>query len=186
MQKNQMTATRITMNAVMIGVYIALSYAAIPVGGGLKITFEHFPVVLSAVLFGPVDAILVGGIGELINQLFTFGLTPTTALWILPIVFRGLILGLGAKLLKKQMSSFAICKKQVPIVFLLVCVISGILSSGLNTLALYVDSKMFGYYTYAMVFGALLMRIFLSCITSVIIGIGTKAVLHALHRAHLS
>lgn len=185
MQKKQMTTERIVMNAVMIGVYIALSYFAIQIGG-LKITFEHFPVVLCAVLFGPVDAMLVGGIGELINQLFTFGLTPTTALWILPIVVRGLVLGLCSKLFKREMGHSAILEKQVPVMFVIVCVISGVLSSCINTVAFYVDSKMFGYYSYALVFGALFMRIVLSCITSVIISISVKAVLHALHKAHLA
>lgn len=179
-----MKTKRIVMNAVMVGVYIALSLVAIPIGG-LKITFEHFPVILSAVIFGPVDAMLVGGIGELLNQLFSFGLTPTTALWILPIVFRGLVVGLCAKLFKKQMSFTAICEKQVPVVFALVCVISGIFSSCLNTFALYVDSKMFGYYTYALVFGALLVRILLSVLTSIIISFAIKAVLHALSKEHL-
>jgi len=106
-------------------------------------------------------------------------------LWILPIVFRGLVLGLCAKLFKKQMSFTAICEKGVPVVFLVVCVISGVFSSCLNTLALYVDSKMFGYYTYAMVFGSLLVRILLSVITSVIISFVIKVVLHALSKEHL-
>lgn len=184
MQENQKKTRRIVMNAVMIGVYIALTFLTISMGG-LKITFEHFPVVLSAVVFGPVDAMLVGGIGELLNQLFTFGLTPTTALWILPIVFRGAALGLCARLLKKQMSASVICAKPVPVVFLIICVISGIFSSCLNTVAFYVDSKMFGYYSYALVFGAFLTRILLSAITSVIIVIGTKAVLYALNKEHL-
>ena len=184
MQENQKRTRRIVMNAVMIGVYIALSYLAIQIGGW-KITFEHFPVILSAVIFGPVDAMLVGGIGELLNQLFTFGLTPTTALWILPIVFRGFVLGLCARLFKKQMGAPAICTKLLPSVFLIVCVISGIFSSCLNTVAFYVDSKMFGYYSYALVFGALVGRILLSVITSIIIGLSTKAVLHALFKAHL-
>lgn len=184
MQENQMKTKRIVMNAVMVGVYIALSYVAIPMGG-LKITFEHFPVVLSAVVFGPVDAMLVGGIGELINQLFSFGLTPTTALWVLPIVFRGLVLGGCTRLCKKQMSASAICERRIPVVFLIVCVVSGIISSFLNTFAFYVDSKMFGYYTYALVFGSLFMRLLLSCITSVVISFATKAVLHALYKSRL-
>ena len=179
-----MDTKRIAMNAVMIGVYVVLSMLAIPIGG-FKITFEHFPVVLCAVIFGPVDAMLVGGIGELFNQLTTFGVTPTTVLWVLPIVFRGLILGLCVKIFKKQMDSVAIRGKKFPVVFLCVCVISGILSSFLNTFALYIDSKMFGYYTDALVFGSLSVRILLSSITSVIIGLTIKAVVHALYKSRL-
>lgn len=175
---------RIVTNAVLVTVYVALTFLVIPIGG-LKITFEHFPVVLCAVLFGPIDAMLVGGLGELINQLFTFGLTPTTALWVLPIAMRGVLLGLIVRLFRKQMDMNAIVEKKFPFAFLLACVITGVISSGLNTVALYVDSKLFGYYTYAMVFGALAVRIVLSIITSILIAYAIKPVLYALRKAHL-
>lgn len=176
-------ASRLAFNAVLIAVYVVLTFLVIPIGG-LKITFEHFPVILCAVLFGPVDAMLVGGVGELLNQLTSYGFTPTTLLWVLPIVFRGLSVGICAKLLKNQMSPLAIMKVKVPIVFYMVSVITGICSSCLNTYALYVDSKMFGYYNYAMVFGALLVRILLGVATSILIGVCIKTVLYALRKGN--
>ena len=182
--QNRTTVKRLAINAVMVAVYVALTWLVIPIGG-LKITFEHFPVVLCAVLFGPVDAMLVGGVGELINQLMTFGLTPTTVLWILPIIVRGFLVGVGAKVLKNEMNLSAIVSKKYPIVFMLVCVGSGIISSLLNTLALYVDSRMFGYYSFAMVFGALAVRILLSVLTSVVIGIAVKPIIIALRKSRL-
>lgn len=184
MQKNERRTRRIVTNAVMIGIYIALTYLTISMGG-LKITFEHFPVIISAILFGPGDAMLVGGIGELVNQLCSFGLTPTTLLWVLPIVIRGGIIGCCGKLLEKQMSVSKICEKRVPIVFTLVCILSGLISSCFNTIAFYVDSKMFGYYSYALVFGALLMRLVLSGISSILMCMMAKAVFHALRKGHL-
>ena len=184
MKKKQMTIMRMAVNAVLVAIYVVLTFLVIPIGG-LKVTFEHFPVVLCAVLFGPVDAMLVGGLGELINQLTSFGLTPTTVLWILPIVARGLLLGLCGTLLKKRLSLNAIIVKKIPLAFLSACIITGVVSSCLNTLALYVDSKMFGYYTYALVFGALFIRILLGVITSVLITFAIKSVLHALKKANL-
>lgn len=184
MQKKEKPIIRMTVNAVMVAVYYVLSLLVIQIGG-LKITFEHFPVVLSAVIFGPTDAMLVGGVGELINQLTSFGITPTTALWILPIVARGLFLGIGVKLLNKQMKPSAIIMQRFPLVFFVMCIVTGICSSCLNTLALYVDSKIFGYYTYALVFGSLFVRVLLGVITSVIIAVAIKSVLHALKKAQL-
>ena len=35
-------------------------------------------VILCAIVFGPVDAAIVGGVAELLNQMLTFGFTPTT------------------------------------------------------------------------------------------------------------
>ena len=101
MQKKK-TVVRLTINAMLIAIYIVLSLPIMTLNvGGLKFTFEHFPVVLCAVLFGPIDGIIVGTLGELVNQMTTFGITPTTALWILPIAFRGCFMGLGSVILKK-------------------------------------------------------------------------------------
>lgn len=133
----------------------------------------------------PYWPILVGGIGEFINQITSFGITPTTLLWILPIVFRGLIVGGSVKIFKEHMAIPMIASKKLPLLFFVVCVVSGIFSSCLNTVALYVDSKLYGYYSFAMVFGALAVRILLSIVTSIVIGIVTKPILHALQRAHL-
>ena len=185
MQKKQMTIKRLVLGAMLIAIYVVLSMPmlAVQVGGGLKFTFEHFPVILSAALFGPIDAILVGGLGELINQLTTFGLTPTTALWILPIVFRGAFLGVMRNIFPRQIGQSAIVQKSIPVLFIVTCIVSGIFSSLLNTLALYVDSKLFGYYTYAMVFGVLLIRIISSVITSILMGLAAKPVIVAVSRA---
>lgn len=174
--EKQMKTKRYALLAVMIAVYVVLSLLVIPLGG-LKLTFEHFPVVLCAVLYGPVDAMLVGGIGEFLNQVTAFGVTPTTALWVLPIVVRGLLMGLAGKRWRGS--------RTLPGTFFVVCVGSGICASLLNTFALYVDSKLFGYYTFALVFGVLAVRVLLSMLTSIVIGIATKPVLYALHRAHL-
>ena len=70
-------------------------------------------------------------------------------------------------------------------IFGFVCILSGVVSSLVNTVALYVDSKMFGYYSAALVFGALAMRLLLSVVTSVVIAIVIKPILHALRKAHL-
>ena len=182
--QNKTKIKRLAINAVLVAVYVALTWLVIPIGG-LKITFEHFPVVLCAVLFGPIDAMLVGGVGELINQMMTFGITPTTLLWILPIVVRGLVIGFGTKVMKNELSLTAIVNKKIPTTFMIVCVLSGIIASLLNTLALYVDSRMFGYYSFAMVFGALAVRILLSVLTSVVIGIAVKPIIIALRKSRL-
>ena len=185
MQKKK-TVVRLTINAMLIAIYIVLSLPIMTLNvGGLKFTFEHFPVVLCAVLFGPIDGIIVGTLGELVNQMTTFGITPTTALWILPIAFRGFFMGMGSVILKKHMQPSAIVQKKVPIMFFILCVVSGICSSCLNTLALYVDSKMFGYYSVALVWGAFSMRIIIGAITSILMVFIIKPILHALKRAHL-
>ena len=60
--RSRFTAKRLALNAAMVALYFALSMMAVPVGG-FKLTFEHLPIILCAVLFGPVDALNVGALG---------------------------------------------------------------------------------------------------------------------------
>ena len=184
-RKTLFAVKRMALNALMVAMYIVLStFLAINLGG-LKLTFEPLPVVMSAVLFGPVDAILVGFLGEFLNQMLTFGFTPTTLLWVAPIVVRGAIIGLVCSALKKK-NGFAYLKNmKKAALFMAVCIVAGIIHSLINTLALYVDSKMFGYYQYHMVFGVLAIRIITGVISSVIMTVITLPLVAALRRAKL-
>lgn len=175
---------RLALNAVMVALYFALSMLAVPMGG-LKLTFEHLPIIITALLFGPMDALLVGALGELINQMLTFGFTPTTILWMTPAMFRGLSMGLCARFLGKYVGLSAVIEKKLPVAFLVTCVISGLICSLLNTFTLYVDSKMFGYYSYAMVFGVLWVRLAASAVSSVLMSLAAKPVAVALRKARI-
>ena len=182
--RSRFTAKRLALNAAMVALYFALSMMAVPVGG-FKLTFEHLPVILCAVLFGPVDALIVGALGEFINQMLTFGFTPTTILWMAPAMIRGLSMGLGAKLAPRFLGLEALLEKKVPVAFWAMCIIAGLVCSLVNTFTLYVDSKMFGYYSYAMVFGVLIVRLVLSVVISGVLGYVALPVLSALRRAKL-
>lgn len=175
---------KLATNAMLAALYFALSMLAVPVGG-LKLTFEHLPVIIAAMLFGPVDALIVGALGELANQMLTYGFTATTLLWMTPAMFRGLSMGLCAKLLRGYMSLDAVIEKKLPLTFMVVCVISGLICSLLNTFTLYVDSKLFGYYSYAMVFGVLWIRLGASAVSSVLMAIVAKPVMAAMRKAKI-
>ena len=181
-KRNSINVSKITILALLSAVHVVLSMLVIQ-AGSYKLTFEHFPVVLSAILFGPWGGMIVGGLGEFVNQMLTYGMTPTTVLFISPFVVRGFLVGIFAKCFPKQVGKGAICEKQVPVFFIILCVASGIVSSCVNTIAIYVDSKMVGYYTFAYVFGALPLRLILSAITSVVIGIVIKPVIIALDKS---
>lgn len=174
---------RLVMNAVLIALYYVLGCWRIPIGNVLRISVAPFAVILCALAFGPVDGLIVGLLGEFLTQILgPYGLTPTTLLWCLGETVRGFSLGLVAVLVLKK--KFTTGAKQV-VAVLVACVATGILSSLCNTLVLYVDSKMFGYYTYAMVFGALLTRLALSVVTSGVLGYISIPVLSALRRAKM-
>ena len=184
MKKTRFPVRRIALNAVMVALYIGLSLFSIPLGG-LKITVEALPVIICAIAFGPVDAAIVGFLSEFLNQMLTYGFTPTTLLWVLPSVVRGLFVGLCVLGLTRNTGLDGLLRSRRSIVLLVVCVISGILVSCINTFTLYVDSKMYGYYSYAMVFGVFWVRIITGMISSAAMGAVTMPIVLALKRAKI-
>lgn len=175
---------RLILDAVLVALYVVLGFIKIPIGNMLRINFASFAVVICAVAFSPIDGLAVGFLGEFLSQILgPYGLTPTTLLWSLPEGVRGLLLGCAVLLLAKKGFTPDNTRNAKGIIWYLVaCVVAGLAGSLLNTLALYVDSKMFGYYNYYMVFGVLLVRLGISVVMSVLFGYITLPVVSALRR----
>lgn len=184
MKKNRFSVKRIALNAVMVALYIGLSFFSVIIGG-VKVTIEDLPVVICAVVFGPVDAMAVGFLGELLNQMLTYGFTPTTLLWILPAVVRGLFIGLCLLPLKRRWTTDELFRGKRSVLLFAICAISGILASIVNTFAYYVDSTMFGYYSYALVFGVFWIRIITGIAASALMAAVTIPITLALKRTKL-
>jgi hypothetical protein len=115
----------------------------------------------------------------------SYGFTATTMLWVLGPAVRGLIIGLGVLLFKKQMSLETIVGSKKPYIYVIVNIVASAVTSSLNTLALYVDSKMFGYYEYHMVFGVLFTRIITGIFSSLIMAAIVIPVLVSLKKTKL-
>ena len=145
----------------LIAVYIVLSILTPVKVVNFKFTFEAFPILVAALLSGPVDGLIVGAVGSFIYQLLFsgYGITPTTILWVLPHAASGLIVGLLSK-----SKNFDLNRLQI----ILFCILSSLTVTSLNLLALYVDSRLYGYYSPALVFGNLLLKIFTGVILAVI------------------
>lgn len=147
--------------AMLIAIYSVLSILTPVKLGNFKFTFEAFPILVASLLLGPGSGLIVGGVGSFIYQLLFsgYGITATTVLWIIPHAISGLIVGLYAK--KKSFNlSF------IQTVF--ITSISAVCVTSLNVVALYIDSKVYGYYSYAMVFGNILFKIIVGIILAII------------------
>lgn len=184
LQKSRFTARRLVLDALLIALYVLLGFAKIPIGNMLRINLASFAVTVCAVAFSPVDGLIVGFMGEFLSQILgPYGMTPTTALWALPEAVRGLLLGVFMLIfVKKHLDATSLLKSKSVAWYLLACVVSGVIASLLNTFALYVDSKMFGYYNYYMVFGVLLVRLVLAVLMSGGFGYITLFIVSALKR----
>ncbi len=143
-----MKTRQLSMDAVLAAMCAVLGAVSLELGN-FKISFESLPVMIGALLFGPVDGFLIGGIGTLIYQLLRYGFSVTTLLWILPYALCGLLMGAYAK-----RKDFSLSNKQTALSVTLGCVLIFVL----NTFVMYVDSIVYQYYSAVYIFGSLPLR----------------------------
>lgn len=141
--------------------YIFSIFLTINPVGNIKFTLQSMPLFIGAAIFGPIAGALIGGVGMLLNQMLSsYGLTPTTILWILPYVVSGFFAGI-------IFEKYNIVRNKIYI-NLLIFIILNIIITFLNTIAFYIDFKMLGYYNYALVFGNLIYKIISGIILAII------------------
>ena len=157
----QNTKTRqLALNAVLAAMCAALGYLSLDFGN-LKITFESVPILIGALLFGGLDGAAIGAVGTLIYQLLRYGVSVTTLLWVLPYVVCGLIIGLYA-----QKRGFSLSTKQT----IIIVVIAELVVTTLNTGVMYIDSKIYGYYSAVYIFGSIAVRYAICVGKAIVIG----------------
>lgn len=145
MRKNVKQLSTNAMLAAMCAVLGAVSLDL----GNIKITLESIPVILGALLFGPADGAIIGFVGTFVYQVLRYGFSATTLLWMLPHVVCGFIVGLYAK---KKGFNLSVVQTIV------ITVIAGLVLTTLNTGVMYIDSKIYGYYSAVYIFGSMLIR----------------------------
>lgn len=185
MSKSKFTTKRLVIDALLIALFFVLSMLAVEIMG-VKITFVSLPTVVCAMLYGPVDACIVGLLGAFLEQMLKYGFTATTLLWILPAAIRGLIVGLGVVLFRKQMSTDAIASSKKPFVYYAVCIVAGLVTSCANTLVYYLDSVINYYYSYALIFGVFWTRLATGALSSFLTATVALPVVLALRKFHLT
>lgn len=186
-KKNQFSVKRLVLNGVLIALYVVLGYLRIQIGNSFRISIAPFAVILAALLFGGVDGLIVGFLGEFLTQVLgPYGLTQTTLLWCIGETVRGGTLGLCSSLfLKKWLNSASELTGKRATLLLICCALTGILASLGQTLALYVDSTLLGYYNYTMVFGIMVWRIVIYIVISALLGSLCLPIIMALRKAKL-
>jgi ECF transporter S component (folate family) len=162
---------RISMDAMLTAVYFVLSYFSISIGGGLEISLASFPIVLSALVFGPWDSSFIALLGEFLDQVLKYGITLTTVLWILPPMLRGLTIGFFASMLARKGRRL----EDNLLLYLAVSILGAILTSGGNTLVSYLDSLVYDY-PLVSVYVVAAMRFLLGLITAVIVALACRPV----------
>ena len=172
-----MKPKRLVTNAMLIAMYVVLSLVATINLGNMKFTLDSLPIIVGAALFGPVDGMLIGLLGSFTNQMLTYGFSVTTLMWIIPAGVRGLLIGLYAK-----HHNFNMSFKQTQFI----TISSALVVTALNTVALYIDSKIYGYYSVAVVFGGIIPRIIAGVIIAFVFGAILPQILKQIKRIVVS
>lgn len=156
---------RLVSDGMLIGVYVVLTYLSFSIGN-IKIGLGPLATILTALLYGPVDGLIVSILGELLNQFIKFGITLTTPIWIIAPAIRGLFIGLISYLYKRKDRDLMDNK----VMYFITLLIGALLTTLVNTLALYLDALIIGYpYTFVII--ELFSRIGVGLLSSIIIGI---------------
>ena len=160
--------------AMLIAVYVVLSLVGTLNLWWIRISVDSLPIILGALLYGPVGGLLVGLLGSLMNQLITYGLRATTVLWVIPAAARGLMIGAYAKKCHFELSSAKIVG---------VLCVTAVVVTALNTGAMYLDSVINGYYNYAYVFGGVITRVIAGVATALVMSFVAPPVVGMLDRS---
>ncbi|MBR0040442.1 MAG: folate family ECF transporter S component [Oscillospiraceae bacterium] len=163
---------RLAADAMLAAMFFVLSLFSINLPG-MKITLDSLPILVAAMLLGPLDGLAVGLVGSFLNQMITYGFTATTLLWILPAGLRGLLVGLYAK-----RHAFSLNVRQM----IFITVATALLVTALNTLLLYIDSWVYSY-SYIAALPTVALRIAAGIITAVVFSLLLPTILSALRRA---
>ncbi len=189
---------RITVCAMCAALYFVLASFVSVRAGNLRITFASLPILICAALYGPGYAAASAALGEFLNQMLSYGLMPTTVLWMIPPVVRAVLMGLWCALLRRRgvrgdhtvaddqafgkRTARGIHPEDYPTAFLVYTVITAVFTTLLNTLVMYLDAQILKY-SAAYVMADFFPRMLSGIVTAVICGIVAPPVLRALRKA---
>ena len=166
----------ICLAGVMAALYVCLDFLAVsvsaPFGNNLKISIIGLPVIIVAVFCGPWWGAATGFIGAFIGQLISYGIGPTTILWVIPAVARGILMGYLFRAFKKSTK---------PGIIAIETCISSLVVTLLNTGALLLDNMMYGYTTYYAIFVAIPMRLVAGILTALVFSLMLPTILDSLN-----
>ncbi len=173
METSKNLTKQLVLDAMLAALCAVLGYLSVDFLS-VKVTFESLPILMGALLFGPLDGFAVGGVGTLIYQLLRYGVSATTVLWMLPYMVCGLAVGWYASRRK-----FDLTRMQT----IGVVVVGELLITLLNTPVIYADSKLYGYYFPGIVTGVLALRLGICVVKAAVFGAILPALLRDVRRA---
>jgi len=165
---------RMALDAMFSALYLALASVSIPFGN-IHLSFASLPLVVASILFGGFDGLAVAFIGEGILQIFSYGLTLTTPLWLVPPLLRAIVISFVAWFFRRRGEPL----ENHRWVYFLTLGVAALVTSLADTLALYIDAQIIGY-PYSFLLWEASLRLLTGLGTSFVVGIVGLPLLKAL------
>lgn len=141
MSKNRHYIYNICMIALLTAMMVLLKRTIAIETPYFKFSFASLPIVLAALLFGPIEGAVVGLLGEFIAQITgPYGLAPTTVLYVAPAAIRGVTVGLGALWCRRATGRRL---ESRPALCYTVCILGAVLTTAGNTLSIWLECLMY-------------------------------------------
>ena len=131
---------RLSIDSMMAALYFVLAYLAIRIGN-ITITPASVTIVIVSLLYSPLDALSVALVGELLNQMVRYGASPTTALWLMPVLLRASIISLTAHFCRKKGTYL----ENHLIGYFITLMIAALFTTAANTGIIYLDAWLLKY-----------------------------------------
>jgi uncharacterized membrane protein len=167
---------RISIDAMFIALYFALSKATFPIGN-IHLTLASLPVVVASLTFGVGDTLMVALLGEFMVQIFSYGFAITLPLWLIGPLLRGLIISFASLSFRRKGKAL----ERHSLIFYSVIVLAAVVTTAANTLALYLDALIIGY-PITIVWLETLIRFCVGIGSAVLVGLLAKPLVFALRR----
>ena len=177
----QNKVSRICGDGMLLAVYIILSIITIKITPNFQITFTGLAIILTCVLYGLPDAILVATLGAFVSQLRSvYGLTITTPIWMIPPILRAVVFGAIYELYLKH----GIKLENKKVLFIIFAIAAGLVTTAANTGAIFLDAYIYSYPVQMAIIESA-MRFVSSIASSVVIAFICLPIIYALSRASL-
>lgn len=153
---------RMSALAFLVAIYILLSFLTFRTGN-YSFSIASVVLLVTAILFGPIEGTIVCLLGEFVIQFVNYGPGPTTVIWMVGPAIRPLFLGFVAYGFARKGKRL---EDSLPLFFLF-AILSAWLVTLTNTLAIYLDALIIGYpFTFVLV--ETIIRALASTLTAVV------------------
>lgn len=168
---------RLALDSMFAAMYFILTYVTIRIGN-FHITFASLLTVLSSLMFGFPDALIISMLGEFLNQTLTYGIMITTPLWIIPPVLRAVVISTVSLIYRKKDRQL----EKHKVAYFITVIIAGLVTSIANTGATFLDGYLIGY-PVSFVWMTTLLRFLLNIVTSIVVSLAALPILSILRNA---